>query len=419
MVNRDSERIPLSVSEREKQINKRYDYYGASGVIDKVEGYLFDTPLLLIGEDGANLLTRNTPIAFIAQSGKYWVNNHAHVLDCPYFPTLKYVESFINAISLAPYVTGTAQPKMNQEKMNSILIPLPPLAEQQRICEQIERLMPKASLYAKVQKQLTEFELAFPVTLKKSILQSAVEGKLVPQEPNDESASVLVERIAEERKALIKAGKLKRDKHESVIFRGSDRLTYETRDGETVCIEDELPFKIPKSWAWVRLGSVATIIRGSGIKRDEIVPVGVPCIRYGELYTTYQTRIDAVISHTTESVASRAKSIKHGDVILTLTGENKEDIGMAAAYLGKDDAVVGGDVAVLKDHHCDPLWLSYFLAAPFAVGQKAGMSNGDIIVHLSVQSVASIMVPLPPLAEQKRIVAQIEKMLKVSAALTT
>ena len=305
------------------------------------------------------------------------------------------------------------------DTISSFIIPLPPLSEQHRIIAKIEELMSKVSEYAKAAQQLTEFETRFPAELKRAILQSAVEGKLLPQDPNDEPVEKLLECIADERKSLIKAGKLKRDKHESVIFRGSDRLTYETRDGETVCIEDELPFKIPESWAWVRLGSVATIIRGSGIKRDEIVPGGVPCIRYGELYTTYRTRIDAVISHTTESVASRAKSIERGDVILTLTGENKEDIGMAAAYLVDDNAVVGGDVAILKDHHCDPLWLSYFLAAPFTVGQKAGMSNGDIIVHLSAQSVASIMVPLPPLAEQKRIVAQIEKMLKASATLTT
>ena len=158
--------------------------------------------------------------------------------------------------------------------------------------------MPKITEYENVEKQLSEFEAKFPCDLKRSCLQSAVEGKLVPQDPKDEPAYILVERIAEERKALVKAGKLKREKYESVIFRGSDRLTYETRDGETVCIEDELPFKIPESWAWVRLGSVATIIRGCGIKRDEIVPGGVPCIRYGELYTTYRTRIDAVISHT-------------------------------------------------------------------------------------------------------------------------
>ncbi len=128
MINRDAERIPLSVGGRSK-LAKKYDYYGASGVIDKVDRFLFSKPLLLIGEDGANLLLRNKPIAFIAQ-GEYWVNNHAHVLDSVEGLLLEYVATYINAINLAPYVTGTAQPKMNQEKMNSILIPIPPTAEQ-------------------------------------------------------------------------------------------------------------------------------------------------------------------------------------------------------------------------------------------------------------------------------------------------
>ena len=139
-VNRDAERIPLSVNERER-LEKIYDYYGASGVIDKVDRYLFSKPLLLIGEDGANLLTRSKPIAFIA-SGQYWVNNHAHVLDSSDGLLLEYVAAYINAISLAPYVTGTAQPKMNQEKMNSILIPIPPTGEQFRIVQKINRISP-------------------------------------------------------------------------------------------------------------------------------------------------------------------------------------------------------------------------------------------------------------------------------------
>ena len=138
MINRDRERIPLSVAQRQF-LSKRYDYYGASGVIDKVDRYLFDKELLLIGEDGANLLNRSTPIAFIAK-GKYWVNNHAHVLDVYDGVLLKYIALYINSISLVPYVTGTAQPKMNQEKMNSILIALPPQKEQQRIVAQIEKL---------------------------------------------------------------------------------------------------------------------------------------------------------------------------------------------------------------------------------------------------------------------------------------
>ena len=138
--NRDSERIPLSVSERTK-LKKVYDYYGASGVIDKVEEYLFDKSLLLIGEDGANLLNRSTPIAFIAK-GKYWVNNHAHVIDMSPLLDMSYIAYYINSISLAKYVTGTAQPKMNQAKMNSIWVPIPPLNEQKRIVARIEQLLP-------------------------------------------------------------------------------------------------------------------------------------------------------------------------------------------------------------------------------------------------------------------------------------
>lgn len=140
--NRDSERIPLSVAER-SIFNKEYDYYGASGVIDKVEDYLFDKPLLLIGEDGANLINRSTPIAFIA-TGKYWVNNHAHVIDMSCLLDMSYIAYYINSISLVKYVTGTAQPKMNQAKMNSIWVPVPPLEEQKRIVARLSELLPIA-----------------------------------------------------------------------------------------------------------------------------------------------------------------------------------------------------------------------------------------------------------------------------------
>lgn len=141
VLNRDSERIPLSVDVRNRQQNKQYDYYGPGGAFDKVEGYLFDKRLLLIGEDGANLLTRSKPNAFFAE-GKYWVNNHVHVLDSLIEDDilLDYIALRINGMSLADYVTGTAQPKMNQEKMNSITIPLPPLSIQHRIVEKIEEV---------------------------------------------------------------------------------------------------------------------------------------------------------------------------------------------------------------------------------------------------------------------------------------
>ena len=139
MVSRDSERIPVSKDERNTRA-KLFDYYGASGVIDKIDTYLFNKPLLLIGEDGANLINRSTPIAFIA-CGQYWVNNHAHVLDGISEGFLRFIELYINAIDLKPYVTGTAQPKMNQAKMNSIPIALPPEAEQHRIVAKVDELM--------------------------------------------------------------------------------------------------------------------------------------------------------------------------------------------------------------------------------------------------------------------------------------
>jgi len=138
-ISRDGERVPVSKAERETRA-RIYDYYGASGVIDKIDDYLFDKPLLLIGEDGANLVNRSTPIAFIAR-GKYWVNNHAHVLDGLNEAYLRFLELFINATDLKPFVTGTAQPKMNQAKMNSIPVALPPLAEQYRIVTKVDALI--------------------------------------------------------------------------------------------------------------------------------------------------------------------------------------------------------------------------------------------------------------------------------------
>jgi type I restriction enzyme S subunit len=139
MFNLDAQRVPLSVEVR-KHRKGSYDYYGASGVIDKIDDYLFDQPLLLIGEDGANLVNRSTPIAFIAR-GKYWVNNHAHVIGALNEISLNYMSIHINAISLIPFITGMAQPKMNQAKMNSIPILLPPLAEQHRIVVKVDEIM--------------------------------------------------------------------------------------------------------------------------------------------------------------------------------------------------------------------------------------------------------------------------------------
>ena len=188
-INRDSERKPISSSQR-TDVAKIYDYYGASGKIDKIDKYIFDERLLLIGEDGANLVTRSKPIAFFAE-GQYWVNNHAHCIDATDKFILEYLCFYINAISLEKYVTGSAQPKMTQDNMNSILIPLPPYSEQKRMSQRLNEVMYTVD-NIEIGKAAIR-ELASKA--KSKILDLAIRGQLVPQNPDDEPASVLLERI--------------------------------------------------------------------------------------------------------------------------------------------------------------------------------------------------------------------------------
>ena len=136
--NYDGQRIPVSISDRRKR-KKIYDYYGASGKIDKIDSYLFSRPMLLISEDGANLLARTKPIAFIA-TGKYWVNNHAHVMNSIDIDILNFLANYINSQNLNMYITGSAQPKLNQQNLNKIIVPFPPLSEQRRIAAKIAQL---------------------------------------------------------------------------------------------------------------------------------------------------------------------------------------------------------------------------------------------------------------------------------------
>lgn len=188
-INRDSERKPLSSSQR-TDVAKIYDYYGASGKIDKIDKYIFDERLLLIGEDGANLVTRSKPIAFFAER-QYWVNNHAHCIDATDKFILEYLCFYINAISLEKYVTGSAQPKMTQDNMNSILIPLPPYSEQKRMSQRLNEVM-----YTVDNIEIGKVAIRELASKAKSkILDLAIRGQLVPQNPDDEPASVLLERI--------------------------------------------------------------------------------------------------------------------------------------------------------------------------------------------------------------------------------
>ena len=192
-------------------------------------------------------------------------------------------------------------------------------------------------------------------------------------------------------------------------LKGADNTPYEKIGDEVRSLADEVPFDIPDSWEWVRIRSLGEIVRGSGIKRNETVQQGLPCVRYGELYTTYQTLFTSAVSFIAPDLYEKCKHFSYGDVLMTLTGENKPDIAKAVAYLGTEPIAASGDLAFWTQHGMNPLFLSYIMASPYIIARKVALATGDIIVHISGDKLGTILLPVPPLAEQERIVACIQE----------
>ena len=261
--------------------------------------------------------------------------------------------------------------------------------------------------------------------LKNSILQLAVEGKLLkggslplatagtpssatpsagtprnaPSDPK--TGAELLEQIKAEKARLIAEGKIKKDTTKAgASGRALEPIT-----------EDEKPFDIPESWCWCRLGEIGTFVRGSGIKRTETVEKGLPCVRYGEFYTTYKTKFSTIKSFIPKNIFDNCHHIIKNDICMALTGENKFDIALASVYEGDTPVAMGGDMTKFTSYFCYPLYLVYAINSPYGIKCKRNLATGDIICHISNDKLASIRIPLPPLAEQKAIVAKIEELL--------
>jgi len=307
---------------------------------------------------------------------------------------------------------STNQTELKPSNIAELLIPFPPINEQIRIATKLSDVDSLIVAYGNSSAKLDAYNQSFPEQLKKSILQWAVQGKLVPQNENDEPAEILLERIRAEKEALIKAGKIKRDKHESVIFR-RDNSHYEKRGSDEICIDNELPFTIPSTWAWCRISTIGNIVRGSGIKRTETTESGLPCVRYGEIYTSYNISFEETKSFISPTLDKQCKHFAHGDIVFTLTGENKPDIAKAVAYMGNTPVAAGGDLAYWEHHGMNPLYLVFLMASPYVINCKVELATGDIIVHISGDKIGSILVPIPPLKEQERIVARILEMFQL------
>ena len=314
--------------------------------------------------------------------------------------------------------SGGVVQNLNTEKVIHSLFPLPPLAEQKRIVAKIEKLMPLVEEYGKLEEKRIQLDADLPATLEKSILQEAIQGKLVPQDPNDEPASELLKRIANERKALVKAGKLKHDKSESVIYRGSDRLAYETRNGETVCIQDEIPFEIPDSWEWVRLYSLCDFYLGKTPPRGVMEywnPQDVPWVSIADMIH------GGHISTTKECVSECAMRTGNAGRLSppeTLLMSFKLTIGKVSILdcaASHNEAIIS-IIPFFDDNFITRNFLFAFLPVLTQYAKSLSAIMGST---LNKKTLGNLLIPLPPLAEQKRIVTKIEELLTLIKSLTT
>ena len=405
MINKDSERVPLSVAQRQ-HLKKTYDYYGASGVIDKVDKYLFDKDLLLIGEDGANLINRSTPIAFIAK-GKYWVNNHAHVLDVCSGMALSYVALFINAISLVDYVTGTAQPKMNQEKMNSILLAIPPVKEQHRILEKMSMVDAFIDKYASLQTKLDSLDNSVYELLRNSILQEAIQGKLVPQIAEEGTVQELFELIKSEKQKLVKEGKLKKSAlNDSVIFRGDDNKYYEKIGKKCVDITEEIPFDLPDSWSWARGKSVFMPMESTKPSSDFVyIDVDAVNNRLNIIDKPKKVRI--------ENAPSRAtRKLHKNDLLFSMVRPYLKNIALVDDIY-KDAIASTGFYVITPSLGYYPMFLYYLMLSNYVVDGLNSFMKGDNSPSINNCHIENYLYPLPPIEEQQRIVEKIEQLMQL------
>ena len=405
-INRDSERKPISSSQR-TGVEKIYDYYGASGKIDKIDKYIFCERLLLIGEDGANLVTRSKPIAFFAE-GLYWVNNHAHCIDSPDKLLLEYLCFYINAISLEKYVTGSAQPKMTQDNMNSILIPLPPYNEQKRFSQHLDEIM---AMVDRIEiGKIESIELISKAKAK--ILDLAIRGQLVPQDPDDEPASVLLERIRAEKEELIKQGKLKRDKKESVIFRGEDN-SYYLRSGElTESLEDWAFEGLPDSWSVCCLGELCDY--GNCINVDTVdIAESAWMLDLEDI-----EKDSGVVLQKVRKAERNAASTKHwfhkGQVLYS-----KLRPYLNKVVLADEDGYCTSEILPLEfERNIIPQYARYYLMSPTFLRYANKCSYGVKMPRLGAADGTKAIIPVPPLEEQKRIVIAIEQTFSQLAFIT-
>ena len=312
---------------------------------------------------------------------------------------------------------GGAQPNISREKLIKHLMPVPPTEEQQRIVLKIREVLPYIDKYAHSQDAHNHLNQSIGPLLRKSILQEAIQGKLVPQIAEEGTAQELLEQIQQEKQRLVKEGKLKRSVlTDSVIYKGDDNKYYERIGSEIYDINDTIPFDIPANWNWCRLKDVCSIFTGATFKKEDASTgsKGVRVLRGGNI-SPFELVIKPDDLFLPCTKIKESILLRKNDIV-TPAVTSLENIGKAAR-VQKDlnDVTVGGFVFILRSFLCNDLLSQYLLAllgSPSMGEYMKSVTNksGQAFYNIGKERLAMAMIPLPPIKEQQRIVAQIEKL---------
>lgn len=366
-----------------------------------------DLMVTAVGTLGKTYIVKDTDHFYYKDASVLCLENFANI-------SAKYLKILFDSPWLKDQIhdnsSGTTVGTLTIIKANNYLVPLPPLAEQQRIVAKIEELLPFVAHYEQSQNKLEKLNTTFPDQLKKSILQEAVQGKLVPQDPADEPASALLERIRAEKDQLTRDGKIKREKNPSQIFRGKDGHFYErVGKNEPICIDDQLPFEIPKSWEWARLETLYNFIDYRGSTPTKISS-GVPLITAKNVKKGFiDHSIKEYISEKEYSQRQSRGISRKGDILFT----TEAPLGNAA--LADLSTFSAGQRLITFQQYGNSINLSntlmvYFILSDCFQSQLSDQSTGTTVKGIKASKLKQLLIPLPPLAEQQRIVAKLEQL---------
>ena len=304
------------------------------------------------------------------------------------------------------------------EYLKAVLVPVPPLSEQTRLVERYNLLLSLIAKYESEADKLNCLNLNIYDKLKKSILQEAIQGKLVPQIADEGTAQELLEQIKAEKQRLVKEGKLKKSAlNDSVIFKGDDNKYYELIDNSPVCIDEFLPFQIPETWTWCKVKDLVEIQTGASFKKEQANAnkKGIRILRGGNILPNKYIFKDDDVFVSEEFV--NANTILKKNCIITPAVTSLENIGkMAVIEKDYNNVSAGGFVFIIRPYIQDfnhSLLLAYFLQSPFLIEAMRGITkkSGAAFYNLGKERLKELYLPLPPMAEQRRIVGKINEVL--------